>query len=377
MHFKAIQHVVTASVCSDDFSRHTCKLSMARKRLKSLLQTGNQLKYNERNNYMSILIVDDSQDSLQLLGHILKDAGYKDIILAQSPAEAFRVLRMDDPSCADVPVDLILMDVIMPETDGIEACRKIKKCDNLKDIPLIMITVMSNIDTLQAAFDAGAIDYISKPYRKIELLARIRSMLKLNHEIKSHKASEQKLREMALQLEASNKLLEHLSYRDSLTGIANRRYLEEFIEQEWKRAVREVYPISLIFVDIDHFKAFNDAYGHPAGDECLRQIARALTNSIKRPADIIARYGGEEFIAVLPGTDAAGAFSVAELMKANVVGLGIEHASSQVINNVSVSIGVATALPDRYNTPSSLIANADKALYKAKSGGRNRVAMAT
>ncbi len=326
---------------------------------------------------MSILIVDDSQDSLRLLEHILKDAGYKDIILAQSATEAFRVLNMNDPACLDVPVDLILMDIIMPEIDGIEACRKIKKRDNLRDIPFIMITVISNIDALQAAFDAGAIDYITKPYKKIELLARIRSMLKLNHEIKRHKAFEQKLQELTLQLEASNKLLEHLSYRDSLTGIANRRYFDEFIEQEWKRAVREVYPISLIFVDIDHFKAFNDAYGHPAGDECLRQVARALTNSIKRPADIIARYGGEEFIAVLPGTDAAGAISVAELMKANVVGLGIEHASSQVVNHVSVSIGVATAIPDRYNTPTSLITNADRALYKAKSDGRNKVAMAT
>ena len=326
---------------------------------------------------MSILIVDDSQDSLRLLEHILKDAGYKDIVLAQSATEAFRVLNMNDPACLDVPVDLILMDIIMPEIDGIEACRKIKKRDNLRDIPFIMITVISNIDALQAAFDAGAIDYITKPYKKIELLARIRSMLKLNHEIKRHKAFEQKLQELTLQLEASNKLLEHLSYRDSLTGIANRRYFDEFIEQEWKRAVREVYPISLIFVDIDHFKAFNDAYGHPAGDECLRQVARALTNSIKRPADIIARYGGEEFIAVLPGTDAAGAISVAELMKANVVGLGIEHASSQVVNHVSVSIGVATAIPDRYNTPTSLITNADRALYKAKSDGRNKVAMAT
>ena len=311
---------------------------------------------------MSILIVDDSQDSLHLLDHILKDAGYKDIILAQSAVEVFRLLKMDDPSCIDVQVDLILMDIIMPEIDGIEACRTIKKHDNLRDIPIIMVTVITDMDSLETAFAAGAVDYITKPYKKIELLARIRSMLKLNHEINCHKAHEKELKELTLQLETSNKLLEHLSYRDSLTGIANRRYFDEFIEQEWKRAVREVYPISLIFVDIDHFKAFNDTYGHPAGDEYLKQVARVLTNSIKRPADVVSRYGGEKFIAVLPGTDAEGVISVAELMKANVDGLGIEHSSSQVTNHVSVSIGVATTVPDRYNTPTRLIANADKAL---------------
>ncbi len=324
---------------------------------------------------MSILIVDDSQDSLLLLEHILKEADYNDVLLAKSASEAFRLLNVDNPSGANAHVDLILMDILMPEIDGIKACRTIKEHGNLQGIPVIMVTAITEVKDLQLAFTVGAIDYITKPFNKVELLARVRSALRLKYEMDARKAREKELIEITRQLEAANKMLERLSYMDGLTGIANRRYFDEFIEQEWKRAMRDAIPISIILADIDHFKAFNDTYGHPAGDDCLRQVAKAFSNTIKRPGDIIARYGGEEFVAVLSGTDMAGAVSVAEAMRLRVIELGIPHVNSGVADGVSISLGVATAIPGRNTSPTTLIGSADKALYKAKEDGRNRIAV--
>lgn len=324
---------------------------------------------------MSILIVDDSQDDLSLLEHILKEADYNDLLLAKSAAEAFHLLNMNDPPNDNEHVDLILMDIIMPEIDGIKACRTIKEHSHLQGIPVIMVTAVTETKELQLAFAAGAVDYVTKPFNKIELLARVRSALKLKYEMDARKAHEKELIELTRQLEAANKMLERLSYMDGLTGIPNRRYFDEFIGQEWKRAMRDATPVSLILADIDHFKAFNDTYGHQAGDDCLRQIAKAFNSAVRRPGDIAARYGGEEFIVVLSGTDMAGAVSVAETIRLRVVELGIPHANSGVTDRVSMSLGVATAIPGRNTSPTALIGNADKALYKAKDEGRNRIAV--
>jgi len=324
---------------------------------------------------MSILIVDDSQDSLLLLEHILKEADYNDLLLAKSGAEAFHLLNMNDPLNENAHVDLILMDILMPEIDGIKACRTIKEHGHLQGIPVIMVTAVTETKELQLAFAAGAIDYITKPFNKIELLARVRSALRLKYEMDARKAREKELIELTRQLEAANEMLERLSYVDGLTGIPNRRYFDEFIEQEWKRATRDATPISIILADIDHFKAFNDTYGHQAGDDCLRQIAKTFRGAVRRPGDIIARYGGEEFVAVLSGTDMAGAVSVAEAMRLRIIELGIPHVNSGVIDKVSMSLGVATAIPGRSTYPSTLIGSADKALYKAKEDGRNRIAV--
>lgn len=324
---------------------------------------------------MSILIVDDSKDNLRLIEHILRKEGYTDILPAHSAKDAFQILKAGD--CTTDPnlsIDLILLDILMPEIDGIEACRKIKEDARLSDIPIIMVTSVTERKELQLAFAAGAMDYITNPIDKTELLARVCSALKLKFEIDCHKAHENKLLEMMKQLEAANKMLENLSYLDSLTGIANQRYFDEFIVEEWKRAMRNTTPLSLVFVDIDNFKHYNDIYGHQAGDACLSKIAKALHRSVKRPGDLVARYGGEEFVAVLPETDADGAISVAEAIRSGVIALEIPHTDSMANNSVSVSIGVATALPDSNSAHDALIAKANKALYRAKNEGRNRVA---
>jgi len=169
--------------------------------------------------------------------------------------------------------------------------------------------------------------------------------------------------------------LRRLSYLDALSGIANRRYFEETIRREWRRAMRHKKPISLIMADIDHFKAFNDTYGHPAGDKCLKEVVTALQNALKRPADMVARYGGEEFAVVLPETDRDGARVVAEMQRLQVEALEIENAHSNVSSQVTISLGVASDMPIQNSTPKTIISAADEALYRAKSAGRNCVSV--
>lgn len=166
---------------------------------------------------------------------------------------------------------------------------------------------------------------------------------------------------------------ERLSNTDGLTGVANRRYLDQYLEREWRRAARSAAQISLIMCDIDYFKAFNDAYGHQSGDCCLKKVASALKDTLQRAGDLIARYGGEEFAIVLPDTDARGAAVLAESLRAGVEALGIEHAKSQVSQHVTISLGVATLIPAPGSSYDELISAADKALYRAKQEGRNRV----
>jgi diguanylate cyclase (GGDEF)-like protein/PAS domain S-box-containing protein len=191
-------------------------------------------------------------------------------------------------------------------------------------------------------------------------------------DITERKHNEQERERLIDELTQARDELRRLSYRDGLTGLYNRRHFDERLAGECRRLAREARPLSLIMVDIDHFKAFNDTYGHQAGDDCLKMVARALAGVLGRPADFLARYGGEEFVAVLPGTDRPGALHLAETMRQAVAELGIEHRSTPVGERVSVSLGVATAVPEPGNGPENIIAAADSALYQAKREGRNR-----
>jgi len=329
---------------------------------------------------MKILIVDDAPHIQFQLKVLLESGGFTDPVIVPSAEEAFQYLGLESSRDAQKGIELILMDIIMPGIDGIEACRRIKSHQNFQDIPIVMVTGETGSESLQAAFDAGANDYVNKPLQAVELIARIKLHLKLKQETNIRIAREMELLNLAKQIEetnvklqAANESLQRTINIDVLTGVASRRYFFDLIEREWKHTVRLSQPISINMIDIDFFKAFNDTYGHLEGDVCLKQIAKALEESLKRPLDIVARYGGEEFIALLPDTDRNGAVEVAKTMQTKVAELGIPHDSSQIDKNVTISIGIATMIPNQNTTCDILIGYADKALYLAKSKGRNRI----
>lgn len=316
---------------------------------------------------MRIMIVDDSALARTLLKDILNNNGYDDIVSKPSAIEAINYI-LENHSQAnqeDKAVDLIMMDGVMPDIEGVEACQRIRKLPEMLDVPLIMVTGKTDMETLQQAFSAGANDYITKPYNELELLARVRSALRLKCEIDKRKERENELREL-------NETLQKLSSIDGLTGVANRRQFDEVIESEYKRARRNNTALSLLLIDIDYFKQYNDTYGHQVGDDCLIKVASILKCVVKRPGDLVARYGGEEFVVVLPETTLDGASKIAENIRLAIFQSEIEHSTSGIGRYLTVSLGVST-LKKHMDTTSKLIKEADIALYEAKRKGRNRV----
>lgn len=297
----------------------------------------------------SVLIVDDNIHLIAVLGKMLEPVGQ--IRFAISGMQALQQMR-------DEPPDLVLLDAEMPEMSGQEVCRAMKADPDLKNIPVVFVTSHSHVDAEVESLAAGAADFISKPVNEAILLARVKTQLRL-------KTFADELRRVAAV--------------DGLTGLANRRTFDSQLKLEWSRTARTGNSLSLILLDVDHFKKYNDHYGHPAGDRCLRQVAEALGGQARRSTDLAARVGGEEFALLLPDTDAAGAHDAAERIRAAVAGLSIAHAASTTASHVTVSIGVATCQPNTTNQPRTfedLLDQSDQALYAAKSQGRNRVAVA-
>jgi diguanylate cyclase (GGDEF)-like protein len=251
--------------------------------------------------------------------------------------------------------DLILLDIGLPDVDGFSVCRQIKNDSRCRDIPVIFLTSRNSAQDEINGLEAGGIDYIAKPINPAVLRARVNNHAELKH---------------------SRDALAQLARMDGLTSLPNRRTFDDVLDREWRRLARTGAPLSLIMFDVDHFKLYNDTYGHGGGDYCLKQVAEAAVQALQRPADMIARYGGEEFAAILPETTTAGALAVAEAIRANVAALDIEHEKSTTAAHVTVSLGLATLIPKLEQPPTILIAEADKALYSAKSGGRNRVVAA-
>lgn len=291
-----------------------------------------------------ILIVDDTPTNIQVLAEALR-AEYR-VRVASSGKIAFEVIaKLGAP-------DLILLDVMMPEMDGYEVCRRLKQAPETKNVPVIFVTAKSDAVDEEYGLKLGAVDYIAKPFHLPIVAARVR-----NH----------------INLKIKTDLLESQAMLDGLTNISNRRRFDESLENEWKRSLRSSAPISLIMADIDYFKLYNDNYGHGIGDECLKKVAATLADSIERPSDLVARYGGEEFVVLLPETDAAGAHNIAERFRSHVEALRLQHQYSGVSAYVTVSVGYACVTPGVESSPTELLRLADEKLYQAKEAGRNRV----
>jgi diguanylate cyclase (GGDEF)-like protein len=272
--------------------------------------------------------------------------------------------------------DLVLLDIIMPGMDGFEVARHIREFEKSEFeknnwTPIIFLTARTDEQDLQRAIDAGGDDYLIKPVSEIVLKAKISAMRRMA-------GMRDSLRNLTYRLEKTNHELQRLSAIDSLTGIANRRRFDEAMLCEWRRCSRSGKPLSLLMLDVDLFKLFNDHYGHQMGDECLKIVAHTLAETTQRPNDMVARYGGEEFATVLPETNAEGALAVGEAMRADIEGLRIDHAWSSVSQVVTISVGAACVIPPRDGEAGiyALIKAADDALYRAKEAGRNRVEMA-
>ena len=318
-----------------------------------------------------ILIVDDRPENLLTLEQVLESLDL-DIIRAESGHQALE--RTLDHEFA-----LILLDVQMPVMDGYETATLLRGNKKTKNIPIIFVTAARKEDAnVFRGYGSGAVDYLFKPLEADVLKSKVKIFLELNNQrllleekTRELDAKVAELEALKHELEDSNEKLRLLSSLDGLTDLPNRRFFDETLVREWQRGRRRQKPLTLLIADIDHFKAYNDAYGHVIGDDCLKEVATGLDKSILREVDTVARYGGEEFAAILPETDEQGGILIAERMLKIIEDLGITHEESPTAGYVTVSIGISTIIPHDGSNATLLIQAADRALYKAKDSGRN------
>lgn len=303
----------------------------------------------------NILLVDDDTATVQLIRAMLRE--YPEVRCASSGSDALRLAR-------EQPPDLILLDGTMPDMTGFQVCETLKRDPALRDVPIIFVTGHDDIEFEAHAMRLGAADFLVKPLRAPRVRLRVALHLRLKQQL--------------------DELRRHAA-TDDLTQLANRRIFDRDLAEEWARAWRTGLPISLLIVDVDCFKQYNDEYGHPQGDVCLKELARILREGARRPGDLAARIGGEEFAVVLPDTPADGALDVAEQLRAKIEALGMPHRGSSTSDHVTISVGVACFAPTAEPgwpkarslapyTELELVQAADRALYLAKAAGRNRVA---
>ncbi|MFQ5706487.1 MAG: diguanylate cyclase [bacterium] len=304
----------------------------------------------------TILVVDDVPVNIQLLTTYLSSEGYR-VISASDGEEALEQLRESRP-------DLVLLDVMMPKKNGFEVCNIIKKDEETNFIPVIMVTALNELQDKIKGMESGADDFISKPFNKLELLARVRSLLRIKY-------LHDELQDKVLQLQKAKEELRQLAITDGLTGLYNYRYFKEHLQQELRRARRHKINVSVAMIDIDYFKHFNDTNGHPAGDVVLKNIARLLMDNI-RNIDLAARYGGEEFVLVLVETNKNAARIVAEKIRKLVEEKDFDYEDTQPNGKITISMGVAT-FPEDGEEFDTLVNMADQRLYRAKQAGRNTI----
>jgi len=290
----------------------------------------------------SILIIDDDINLIRLMSQMLKDFGR--ILFATNGEMGLHIAQEQKP-------DLILLDVEMAPMDGYEVCRRLKSDEATSASAIIFVTAKVGMESEIACLDAGAVDFICKPLNPLVVQARVRTHLRLKQ---------------------NTAALESLAQHDSLTGLYNRRYFNAAIETEYRRLQRHQLPLGLALIDIDHFKKYNDTYGHIAGDAAICAVASALEQATKRPGELVARYGGEEFVVLLPQVDEAILKQYGQMICDKVRSLEIPHSSSDTLPWVSISVGLAFLIPDGKSLPEELTKQADQALYLAKASGRNQ-----
>ena len=277
--------------------------------------------------------------------------------LQQVLEQAFRVLSaVDGPTALrtarEYLPDLIILGELPPLLDALRVCADLKAEATTAAIPVLLFVSDWPVDDGAAGLAAGALDYLTLPLRPLVMRRRLRNYIDLRR----------------YRLSA-----DRLCREDSLTGVANRRYFDDYLEQEWRRAVRTGSSLSLLLVDVDQFRAFNERHGQKAGDRCLERVAGAIADSLQRATDLVARYAGEEFACVLPETGLEGALRIAERIREGVLGLEIPHGASPVAPVISVSLGVASIVPDKLGSTAQLLVAADRCLDLAKERGQNRV----
>ncbi len=284
--------------------------------------------------------------------------------------------------------DVVLLDLSLPDSKGLETFLSLETI--APHLPIVLLTGLNDESVALKAVRAGAQDYLIKGQATTEVLIRsVNYAIERMHHLEKIHQSEVRLQQINQQLaqqvknhsselEFRNQELKKLflyATTDKVTGIANRYRLEDFIQREWGNAIRNQISVSVIMIDIDHFKQYNDTYGHQAGDRCLRQVAQTINNTVRRPKDLAARYGGEEFIVVLSDISPDGSITVAENIRSQVKALAIPHATAEVSEYVTISLGVSNTIPAINSQAERLILAADKALYLAKQKGRDRVEM--
>ena len=290
-----------------------------------------------------LLVVDDQRVNIMVLHELFREDC--EVFMAMSGEQALQLCRTVSP-------DVVLLDVCMDGLDGHEVCRRLKSDPQTKNIPIIFVTGRGAEEDEVRGLELGAVDFIVKPINPVIVRARVNTHLTLKRQ---------------------NDILRSLALLDGLTGVANRRNFDEQLERSWQQSLREQTALSVIMIDVDYFKRYNDHYGHQQGDRCLQAVAGALEEAVSRPYDLLARYGGEEFACVLPNTLLEDAALVAERMRANVQLLQLEHLNSDVGQSVTVSLGVAAMTANHAAAPQTLVEEADRRLYQAKQAGRARV----
>jgi two-component system chemotaxis family response regulator WspR len=315
---------------------------------------------------ITVLLVDDQP----IIGEAVRRALLREpdvqFRYCANPMEAIAVARETKPT-------VILQDLVMPNVNGLELVRQYRADPVTSGIPIIVLSTKEEPLVKSDAFKMGANDYLVKLPDQIELVARIRYHSKAYLLQLQRDSAYRALHESQQRLMETNRELERLTSVDGLTGISNRRYFNEYIEREWNRAMRSQIPLSILLIDVDHFKQYNDTYGHIAGDEVLRKVAQTMSQACRRSADLAARYGGEEFVVTFPETPATDIRHLGERLCEAVEALQIPHSASSAGKYVTISVGAATTIPQMGEAVVSLIDAADKALYEAKKSGRNRI----